>query len=395
MSPEGRLSGGKLSVNVMHFGRLLRAAGLPVGSGHVMDAVRTLEAVGLDRRDDVYWALHAAFVKRRDQQELFRQAFELFWKDPFGKNQALALLLPKTKVPEEDVAQQTSRRLQEAFDRLRPPPEPPPESEREKLELDMALTYSDTEQLRRKDFEQMSAEELRRARALITRMRLPRLAVPTRRFRPTPHADRVDLRRMLRASLRSGGHDLPLRFKRRGVRPPPIVVLCDISGSMDRYSRMFLFFLHTLTNDRDRVYSFVFGTRLTNITRWLRYRDVDRALAKVGEAVGDWSGGTRIGACLEDFNKRWSRRVLFGGPIVLLVTDGLDRAPGPPGPPLAPNAERLHKSCRRLIWLNPLLRFEDFEPRAAGVRALLPHVDDFRSVHDLSSLEALVDLLDA
>lgn len=384
---------GKLADNIMHFGRLLRAAGLPVGPGHTIDALRTVSAVGVHRREDVYWALHAAFVKRRDQEELFAEAFETFWRDPYAINDALSLLLPANKVEQEEKRKQTSRRLQEAWAPPEPtrtkPREPEPE---QRVDIDAVLTYSDEETLKQTDFEQMSAAEMARAKALIARMRLAHLEVKTRRFQPRAHGERLDLRRMLKASLRTGGHDIPLAFKRRRTRPPPIVALCDISGSMDRYSRIVLHFLHALTSDRDRVHSFVFGTRLTNITRRLRYRDVDQALAKVGEDVLDWAGGTRLGACLHEFNRVWSRRVLGQGAIVLLITDGLDRDPHSG---LAHEAERLRKSCRRLIWLNPLLRYDGFQPRAAGVKALLPCVHEFRPVHDLQSLEQLVGALEA
>jgi hypothetical protein len=191
-------------------------------------------------------------------------------------------------------------------------------------------------------------------------------------------------------ALRSGGGIIPLQRRRRRRRNPPLVVLCDISGSMSRYSRMILHFLHAVTNDRDRVFTFLFGTRLTNVTRYLRYKDVDEALDRCTEAVEDWSGGTRIGHTLHEFNMRWSRRVLSQGAVVLLITDGLDRdaAEG-----LGPEIERLHKSCRRLIWLNPLLRYDRYEAKSLGARALLPHVDEFRPVHNLESLGQLADAL--
>jgi hypothetical protein len=236
----------------------------------------------------------------------------------------------------------------------------------------------------------MSADEIARARALIRRMQLPIRAVPTRRFRPEPRGRRVDLRRTLRQSLRGGGAMIDLARKRRVRRHPPLVILCDISGSMERYSRMLLHFMHAVTNDRDRVHCFVFGTRLTNISRQLRQRDVDLALAKVGERVLDWSGGTRIGHCLHAFNRVWSRRVLAQGAVVLLITDGLDRDAGAG---LEREIERLHKSCRRLIWLNPLLRYEGYAPIATGSRAIIKHVDDFRPVHNLESLAQLTEAL--
>lgn len=402
-----RYNAGKLAFNIMHFGRLLRAAGLPVGPAHLVTAVETVETTGVLRKDDMFWALHAAFVKRREEEDLFAEAFELFWRDPFGGPDAMSLLLPRNTVPQDEKKKpNTSRRLMEAWRRPQPPkpqnaPPPPPEET-----MDAAMSWSDVETLRTRDFDQMSADEIRKAQRLIRRMRFAHFAVPTRRLKADERGPRLDIRRMLRASLRSGGRDIPLRTRGPAERPPPLVTLCDISGSMERYSRMFLHFLHALTGDRDRVTSFVFGTRLTNITRWLKARDVDHALGKIGQEVTDWSGGTRIEACLDDFNHRWNRRVLSQGAVVLLVTDGLDRASSlsealadagarPHESPLGRQVERIHKSCRRLVWLNPLLRYDGFEPEAYGVKAILPHVDEFRPVHDLASLQGLIAAMEA
>jgi hypothetical protein len=221
-------------------------------------------------------------------------------------------------------------------------------------------------------------------------MRLGRPRVATRRFRPAVHGRRADMRATMRASLRAGGEIATLKRKERARRAPPLVVLCDISGSMSGYSRMFLHFLHAVTSDGDRVSSFLFGTRLTNITRYLRTRDVDDAVARVSDAIEDWSGGTRIGSCLHAFNRDWSRRVLGQGAHVLLITDGLDREQDGR---LEAEMERLHRSCKRLVWLNPLLRFDGFQAKASGIRAMLPHVDEFRPVHNLESLETLVEAL--
>ena len=382
---------GKLHENIVHFSQLLRAAGLPVGPAHTIDAIEAVDAVGIGHRDDFFWALHAVYVRRRDQFEVFSQAFELFWRDPYSMNKALALLLPNSQVPDRPQKKnEFLRRVQDAFrDTHRPPNAPPPVKRDEEL-VDMRMTFSDTEVLKSKDFEQMSAEEVVRVRALIRKMRLPILEIRTRRHHPHPHGRAVDMRRTLKATLRSGGKQAPLMFKTPKRRPTPLVVLCDISGSMERYSQMFLHFLHALTNDRDRVHTFTFGTRLSNVTRTLRFRDPDVALAKLGQEVLDWSGGTRIGECLHLFNRDWSRRVLGQGAVVLLITDGLDRDPESG---LEFEAERLRKSCRRLIWLNPLLRFDGFEPRAAGVQKLLPYVDEFRPVHNLQSLRQLVQVL--
>lgn len=387
---------GKLLPNIMHFARALRAAGLPIGPGKVIEAIRAVETVGLGSRQDLYWTLHAVFVNRRDQRELFDQAFHIFWRNPQLLERMMALVLPSfeadspQKGPEEKAI---NRRVEEAFRNNREqPPAESGESKEPEIEIDAVMTMSDRELLQKMDFEDMSAAELDEARKAIARMRLPIMAIPTRRFRTAAHGRRADMRATMRAALRSGGHDIPLLMKSPKRRHPPLVVLCDISGSMSRYSRLFLHFLHAITNDYDRVHTFLFGTRLDNVTRFLRNKDVDVALDRCAEAVEDWSGGTRIGACLHDFNVNWSRRVLGQGAIVLLISDGLDRDAGEG---LSGEMERLHKSCRKLIWLNPLLRYEGFEPKSQGIRAILPHVDEFRPVHNLSSLGALTDALSA
>lgn len=383
--------GGKLVANLMHFARVLRRAGLPIGPGRVLAAVDAVRAVGIESREDFYWTLHAVFVNRRDQRTLFDQAFHVFWRNPKLLDRMMAMMLPTIRVPADEQSPETvSRRLAEAIadqhgrgDTDGNMPEP-------QIVADAALTYSDREILQKTDFEQMSSEEMRAAKEMMARIRLPLMRVPTRRFRTDPAGRRVDMRATLRASLRAGGRDIALKRRQRRERHPPLVVLCDISGSMSRYSRMLLHFLHALTNDRDRVYTFLFGTRLTNITRHLRQRDVDVALDRVANAVEDWSGGTRIGASVRSFNRNWSRRVLGQGAVVLFISDGLDRDAGEG---LAEEMERLHKSCRRIIWLNPLLRYEGFEPKSLGMKAILPHVDDFRTVHNLESLGQLADVL--
>ncbi|MGH8688287.1 MAG: vWA domain-containing protein [Burkholderiales bacterium] len=385
LDPAG--SRGRLSENVMHFARLLRAAGLRVGPDRVIDCVRALEIAGLDRRDDWYWTMSAVLLSREEQRPIFDQAFRLFWRDPKLTEKMMQMLLPqalgRTPSPEE----QQSQRLTDALFGQRKPEE---ERAAEKLELDARLTFSSREVLQRMDFDTMSAAELAEAKRVMRELRLPLPMVRTRRYAPQPRGERVDLRATLRESLREGGDVIPLVRSRPLVVHPPLVVLCDISGSMNPYARMFLHFLHAITNDRDRVHTFVFGTRLTNVTRQLRHRDVDVAMARVADAIKDWSGGTRIGVCLREFNWRWSRRVLGQNACVLLVSDGLDREAGEG---LGEEMERLKKSTRTLIWLNPLLRYDRFEAKPAGVRAMLPHVDLFLPVHNLKSLVDLARTL--
>ncbi len=368
----------------MHFARVLRAAGLPIGPDRVLDAVQALQVAGMARREDFYWTLAAVFLSRREQQELFEQAFHLFWLDPMRLSRIMGLLLPHSCGGSAQEQQQAGRRLAEA-----PQPrdrETLAEEGGQERNADAGFAGSPNELLQHADFETMSGAELAQAKRLIARLRLPMPEVQTRRHRPDARGTRIDLPATLRASLRGGAQIIALKRRSRITRHPPLVVLCDISGSMNRYSRMFLHFLHAITNDRDRVHTLVFGTRLTNITRQLRNRDVDVAMNRVTAAIQDWAGGTRIGVCLEEFNRRWSRRLLGQNAVVLLISDGLDRDVGDG---LGVQMERLHKSCRRLVWLNPLLRYEGFQPRPSGVRAMLPHVDAFLPVHNI---ESLVDL---
>jgi uncharacterized protein with von Willebrand factor type A (vWA) domain len=384
-APGAPPEGGRLLANIMYFGRTLRAAGLPIGPGKVLAAVEAVRAVGLSDRSDFYWTLHAVFVNRRDQRELFDQAFHIFWRNPKLLERMLGMMLPEMVVPDERKGEEMNRRLAEAL--KKPGGDDTPEET--EVELDAAMTFSDREVLRGMDFEKMSGAEITAAKKAIERMVLPLADLPTRRFAPDPRGSRTDMRASFRAQLRNGGM-IALKRKSRQRRPPPLVVICDISGSMSRYSRIFIHFMHAVTNDRDRVYTFLFGTRLTNITRYLRYKDIDIALDKVAGVVEDWSGGTRIGQSLAEFNRHWSRRVLGQGAIVLLITDGLDRDAGIG---VGTEMDRLHKSCRRLIWLNPLLRYEGFAPKSLGMKAILPHVDEFKPIHNLESLGELVTAL--
>jgi uncharacterized protein with von Willebrand factor type A (vWA) domain len=385
LDPAG--PGGKLAENVMHFARLLRAAGLRVGPDRVIDCVQALEIAGADRRDDWYWTMSAVLLSREEQRPIFDQAFRLFWRDPKLTEKMMQMLLPQTygRTPKPD--EQQSQRLTDALFGQKKPEE---QREEQKIELDARLTFSSREVLQRMDFDTMSAAELAEAKRMLGELRLPLPMVRTRRQAPHLRGTRVHLRATLRESLREGGDVIPLVRSRPIEVHPPLVVLCDISGSMNPYARMFLHFLHAITNDRDRVHTFVFGTRLTNVTRQLRHRDVDVAMARVAEAIKDWSGGTRIGVCLREFNWRWGRRVLGQNACLLLVSDGLDREAGEG---LGEEMERLHKSCRTLIWLNPLLRYDRFEAKPAGVRAMLPHVDRFLPVHNLKSLVELAHAL--
>lgn len=377
---------GALADNVLHFARALRAAGLPLGSGAILDALAAVEIAGLRNREDFRATLEAVFVKKREHAAVFEQAFNMFWRRPGYFEQLIASLSPaENAVPQapEKPAPAASRAAQ-ALSAKRPI-----EQIERILEQDQRLTMSDAEALQAKDFAQMSAEEIIAAQRAIAMLNLRDDSRLTRRLAPDVRGARIDPRRMFRNALRAGSM-MELARRSPQQRKIPIVAICDISGSMSDYTRVFLHFLHALSANRSRVHTFLFGTRLTNVTRALRHKDPDEALALCAQEAQDWSGGTRIGACLHRFNADWSRRVLGQGAIVLLFADGLEREGVDE---LRRETQRLHKSCRRLIWLNPLLRFDRFEPRQQGVRAMLPNVDEFRPVHNLASVAALVQAL--
>ena len=382
---------GRLAQNILWFARALRKAGLPLGAARVLDAVRAVQAVGFGGREDFYWTLHACFVSRPEHRAVFAQVFRLYWRDPQYLEHMMSLLLPALRGVQEDRPPDPAekRAAQALLDGQFPEVATTEAPENEQIEIDASATHSPQERLRHLDFEQMSVAEVAAAKRMLAQMRLPVAPLPARRYAAGAGL-RIDMRRSLRASLSKGGEILNLARRKPKERWPNLVVICDISGSMAQYSRMVLHFLHAVSNAKGQgwaqVHGFTFGTRLTNITRHLRGRDVDAALRAAGAEAQDWSGGTRIGAALHAFNRDWSRRVLGQGAVVLLITDGLDRdAPDL----LAHEMKRLHLSARRLIWLNPLLRWEGFAPRAGGIRAMLPHVDAFRAGHSIAALEDL------
>ena len=376
-SPAGRAAD-----NIIGFARALRTAGVPVGPGAVIDAVNALQLVDIGNRADVFATLQAIFVKRHEHALIFAQAFDLFFRAADDWKQML------DSVPLPDQARKkpppASRRVQEAFSQSQITETPQAKAE------EIRLSVSDKEILQKKDFAQMTAAEIAEVTRAITDMKLPQAELRTRRYRPDARGLRFDMRRTLRGSLRTGGDIVDIYRLGRIEKPAPIVALLDISGSMSEYTRLFLHFLHAITDARKRVSVFLFGTRLTNVTRSLRARDPDEALARCSSAVEDWAGGTRIATSLHTFNKLWGRRVLGQGAIVLLISDGLEREADTR---LAFEMDRLHRSCRRLIWLNPLLRYGGFEPKAQGIKMMLPHVDEFRPVHNLKSIEGLIEAL--
>ncbi|MBB3453036.1 hypothetical protein FHT86_001292 [Rhizobium sp. BK313] len=389
--PPSPTGDGRLADNIVFFARALRKAGLKIGPAAIADAIEAVETIGIGSRDEFHAALSSIFVKRHEDRAVFNEAFRLFWRSRDLVQKMIAMMSPvapenrEKEKPRPGESRASDALLGDREDRR-------PQREAPDIEIDARFTTSGNELLRRMDFAQMSAAEIAAAKKELARLELPLDSVRTRRFVASHVAAKVDPRATMRVALRTGGTLILPRYREAKEMQPPLVVLADISGSMSQYTRIFLHFLHVLTEKRRRVHTFLFGTRLTNVSRQMRHKDPDEALDECAAAVRDWSGGTRIGETLKEFNRLWARRVLGQGAIVLLITDGLERE----GVELLETEmDRLHRSCRRLIWLNPLLRFDGFEPRARGVRAMLPHVDEFRPVHNLLSLADLVSALSA
>ncbi|WP_170432922.1 vWA domain-containing protein [Ruegeria arenilitoris] len=387
----------KLAQNITHFARALRKAGLPIGPGRVVDAIRAVQAAGFTRKQDFYWTLHACFVNRPEHRTVFAQIFRLYWRDPRYLEHMMSMMLPAIRgVQEERMAEAGEKRAAEALlDGVeRDEPKDVEQEGESEIEIDATQTASSEERLRSLDFEQMSTAETAQAKRILARLQLPVDPIASRRGQASHLGQRIDRARTLRAAMRQGGEMRQIALVKPKPRWPNLIALCDISGSMSQYSRIILHFLHTVSNAKGagwaKVHAFTFGTRLTNITRHLHQRDVDAALAAAGAEAQDWEGGTRIGECLHQFNRDWSRRVMGQGAVVLLITDGLER-----GDPdlLEKEIERLHLSARRLIWLNPLLRWDGFAPKAQGVATMLPHVDSFRAGHSIASLEDLAAVI--
>lgn len=379
-----------LAENIVHFSRILRSAGMAIGPDRVLAAVAAVEQVGLARRDDVHAALAAVMLDRHEQQVLFDAAFDAFWRDPKLLEQMMMLLLPKVSGRGEKAPPARSNRLAEALaaPALKPAPNPANQTAAEETTFETAFTFSDRERLQQADFETMTTAEFALAKAIAEQLPLPVEPVRRRRHqaaRNLHQGGRLDLRATMLGMARQPHLLLPA-FTRPRREPPALVVLLDISGSMERYARLLLHYVHGLTRRHLKVHTLTFGTRLTDITRSLRHRDPDVAMLQADRQVADWKGGTRIATSLNTFNRVWAQRLLGANAAVLLMTDGLDRDEHGD---LARAAAQLRRNAAQIVWLNPLLRFDGFEPRAAGVRALLPNVDRFLPVHNLASLADL------
>jgi uncharacterized protein with von Willebrand factor type A (vWA) domain len=360
--------------HVVTFGRVLREAGLEIGPGRVVDALRALDAVDLARQEDVYFSLRQTLVSRHDELDLFDRAYAAWF--------LRAPVLPPVR--QRSSAQTLTRVGESAVDRLRA-------GEQDEEPGDpLDLGASGHELLRDKDFAELSGDELRRVRDLIGKIARSRPQRASRRRTADARGDRLDVRRLIRRSLRTGGDPLERPYRARKDVPRKLVVLCDVSGSMDSYARALLLFLHAAVGAGRGVEAFAFGTRLSRLTRDLATRDPDAALARCTEAVVDWGSGTRIGASLREFNEVYGRRALSRGAIVLVVSDGWEREdPELVGREMA----KLGRAAYAVIWVNPLKGNPEYQPLAGGMRAALPYVDRFLPGHNLRSLEELAAVL--
>ncbi len=398
-----------LLARIVDFARLLWELGLDVGPGSVVEVVQSLPLINVGRMDEFYTFLKVSLVTKHEQEAIFDQAFLYFWQ-PRGagglnqmpqesqrKQARRTLALPSHRRVDHEEATTRLQLRSNAVSQRHPSSRlaqarRPKHREDEDVESERRHTYSQEEVLRHKDFEHFTWDEMQEARALMSRKRWRLSERKTRRLRPALHGDQLDLRRTVRRSLHTGGE--PIVLARRTIRrkPRPLIIICDISGSMSLYSRLLLHFVHTVANGLSNVETFVFATRLTRITRQLARRDVDAAIEDVTKVVQDWSGGTRIGESLHTFNYHWARRVLGHGAVVLIISDGWDRGDVRV---LSDEMARLRRRCHRLIWLNPLLGQEDYRPVTAGMRAALPFVDAFLPANTLDSLLGLGKALEA
>jgi uncharacterized protein with von Willebrand factor type A (vWA) domain len=376
---------GQFLHNLLLFGRVLRGLGLDINPGRMMDLVSALDHIEIGRKSDFYYAARTLLVHEQEDLQLFDETFQLFWRKP----------AESWDVPWQGFPQ---RRRRSGPMVTHPPLEeaaPDPDgagstSSQEMTVIEVTRTYSDRELLRHKNFAEMSAEESEAIKQMMSHLLWKMSERRTRRKRPGK-GHLIDLRRTLRRSLRSEGEIFSWSYREPKLKPRPLVVIADISGSMERYTRLLLHFIYGMKSALNQpVEAFLFSTRLTRITRPLQARDLDLALKNVGLLVNDWAGGTRIGESLKTFNFEWGRRVLGRGAVALIISDGWDRGDVDL---LEHEMARLKRNCHQLIWLNPLLGAPDYEPLTRGIQAALPHIDHFLPVHNLASLEDLAKKL--
>jgi uncharacterized protein with von Willebrand factor type A (vWA) domain len=382
--------------NVLLFGRVLRGAGIPMSAGREMELLAALQLIDLGDRRRVYEASKALLVSHRDHGPIFDKAFDLFFgqvwealaREEGSTSRTTVAVSPEQMpdLPESELAGDPDTRAQMDPSRAQMAPESDEEQEASGDETPEAQTFSAIEVLRNKDFDRYSGEELARARELMRQLRLRPGTRLARRMVRSPSGEKLDMRAVVRGLQRSAGEPIKLFHRERKLKRRKLVLICDVSGSMERYSRVLLQFLHSVRVGMSDVEVFVFGTRLTRVTRDLSHRQIDAALDRIAKRVQDFAGGTRIGRSLHDFNRQWARRVMGQSAVCIMISDGWDR-----GDPrvLRDEMERLQRSSFRLIWLNPLLGMAEYQPVTLGMRTALEYVDDFMPAHNLASLEAL------
>lgn len=392
---------GRLVDNIIYFCRALRRAGVPVAPSQIKDLIRAVDVVGFSRKQDFYQILLACLITKREHIQVFDQVFQLFWRDPEFLNKMMQTLLPFAQNLDEEPPEPkaAANRAAEAMSDNLPSPVANESKNQEELILDAQFSFSQNERLASMDFEQMSNAEITDAERAIAQLDFHLPKQFSRRTRASVRGEKIDIRASIHHARRNGGEVLKLLRKRRIEKPRNLIILIDISGSMSAYSRMMMHFANAISTNRQHsnmsswahIHTFTFGTQLTNISRLIADRDPDIALKSVGQSVQDWDGGTKIGENLEDFNLHWSRRVLTSDAVVLLMTDGLERGDTDV---LENQIKRLKLSCDKLIWLNPLLRFDEFKPLANGIKTILPHVDKLVSCHNINSLTELSQAFD-
>jgi len=378
----------KLDKNIVFFARLLRASGILIGSDSILEAIESIKLVDIKNKKSFFYALQTCFIKRPEDMKIFAQAFSLFWQNPRFRDRMRDLLLPQTRIqnPEEE-KEELAKRIQDTLST----PEKPKERvvEEETLLIDTSGTASDTKLFNEKDFEMMSKEEIHIASQSIKELLIKIPKRPFRRSEKSYLGLEVSARESLRRAKRNFGSVIPKLVRKKEVSRP-VVVLLDISGSMENYSRMMIHFVHNLMQKHKKVHAFLFGTKLTNISFQMKNKDIDVALKEVSKATNDWAGGTRIRDSIFTFNKNWVRRVSSSNSIIFLITDGLDRDHSTD---LFNQMERLQKSCYKLVWLNPLLRFTDFLPKSISIKRILLNVDAFLPIHSIESMQNLTSLI--
>lgn len=375
--------GGKLTHNLIMFGRVCRALGMNITPNRMMDVARALEHVRLGNKLDFYYTLRTHLVNHPKEIEYFDEAFSLFWRRPSENF---------TKLNLQSLGEERNKKKTQFLPPLDASPSEEGSDSMPDLDESMIAivpTYSQQERLKNKDFAEMTAEELEMAKRVIEKMPDTLGSRKTRRFE-VGKGRQINMRRLMKDMIRKQGDITHIPTHRRKEKPRPVVLLCDISGSMERYTRILLHFMHTLAGTAFQVETFLYSTDITRITRQIRQKNVDDALEEIGQTVKQWGGGTMTGESLHTFNWNWSRRVLGRGAVVIIITDGWDRGDIPV---LHTEMSRLQRSCQRLIWLNPLLDAPEYEPLTRGAQALLPYVDDFLPITNLSNLEAITKAL--